>query len=175
MSLQVPFTVVAAKSGSSHLVVATFPSLPTVCRLLPVSIGLRLSARPSPASVSGISRALDRPAAPAVAPRALSDRSVTSVTTGLNLLQLALTTVLTTACGSRGTQDERDDPLSIGAPETFESALYSVDTYIAQDLPDNPREGVTSLQEDFDIFGIAFAEVDTFAKAVPDFCGYRTE
>ena len=51
------------------------------------------------------------------------------------------------------------------------SRLYSVDAYLAQDLPEELREDFTSLH--FERFGIGFADVDQFVKVVLDCCSYR--
>ena len=91
----------------------------------------------------------------------------------LTLLTLALTGVLATACGGGGSLGEGGDPLSIVGAEAFELELYSVDAYLAQDLPEELREDFTSMQEDFERFGIGFADVDQFVKVVLDCCSYR--
>lgn len=92
----------------------------------------------------------------------------------LVLLTLALTTAFTIVCGGGGgSLGEGGDPLSIVGTEAFELELYSVDTYLAQDLPEELREDFTSMQEDFERFGIDFESVDQFVKVVLDCCSYR--
>ena len=96
-----------------------------------------------------------------------------SPTAILVLLTLALTTAFTIVCGGGGSLGEGGDPLSIVGAEAFELEIYSVDTYLAQDLPDELREDFTSLQQDFERFGIDFEGVDQFVKVVLDCCSYR--
>ena len=91
----------------------------------------------------------------------------------LVLLTLALATAFTIVCGGGGSLGEGGDPLSIVGAEAFELEIYSVDTYLAQDLPEELREDFTSMQEDFERFGIDFESVDQFVKAVLDCCSYR--
>ena len=89
------------------------------------------------------------------------------------LLTLTVGAALTSACGGGGELGEGGDPLSVVAAEAYEIDLYSVDTYLAQDLPDELREDFTSLQQDFERFGIDFEGVDQFVKVVLDCCSYR--
>ena len=86
----------------------------------------------------------------------------------LTLLTLALAAALTAACGGGGELGEGGDPLSIVAGDAFEIEVYDVETYLAQDLPDELREGFDSIQQDFQRFGIDFENVDQFVT-VP--CG----
>ena len=58
----------------------------------------------------------------------------------LAMLMLLLTVAFTTACGGGGSLTGGGDPLSIIAPKAVEIEIYSVDTYLAQDLPDELRE-----------------------------------
>ena len=94
-------------------------------------------------------------------------------TATLVLLTLALATAFTIVCGGGGSLGEGGDPLSIVAEEAFELELYSVDTYLAQDLPDELREDFTGMQQDFERFGIDLESVDQFVKVVLNCCSYR--
>ena len=58
----------------------------------------------------------------------------------LAMLMLLLTVAFTTACGGGGSLTGGGDPLSIIAPKAVEIEIYSVDTYLGQDLPDELRE-----------------------------------
>ena len=95
-----------------------------------------------------------------------------SLTAWVTLLTLALVASFTTACGG-GSLGGGGDPLSFIAPEALELETYSVDTYLAHDLPDELREEFTGLQQDFERFGIEFEDVDRFVVAVLDCCSYR--
>ncbi len=140
MSLQVPCLGVEAKRRHSRLLAAAGPSFTTAYRLLLVSLGLRLSVRPSQTPVSGISRSCARMANAAVIPLDISDRKFTLATTGLTLLPL--TTAFTTAYGVVGTPGKGGAPLSIVSPEVLAPEFYSVDTSVHQDpldgLPARP-------------------------------------
>ena len=90
----------------------------------------------------------------------------------LAMLILLLTVAFTTACGGGGSLTGGGDPLSIIAPKAIELEIYSVDTYLAQDMPDELRESFIDLQQDFDRFGIDFEDVDQLAIAVLSCCNY---
>ena len=91
----------------------------------------------------------------------------------LAMLILLLTVAFTTSCGGGGSLTGGGDPLSIIAPKAIELEIYSVDTYLAQDLPDELRESFIDLQQDFERFGIDFEDVDQLAIAVLSCCSYR--
>ena len=89
------------------------------------------------------------------------------------LLTLALVAAITTACGGGGSLTGGGDPLSIVAPEAFELEIYSVETYLSQDLPDDLRDDITAVQEDFARLGVDFETVDQFVRVILSCCSYR--
>ena len=94
--------------------------------------------------------------------------------TGMTLLVLLLSVAFTAVCGGGGGDlGAGGDPLSIVAEDSRELELYDVETYAAQDLPDDLRERFEDTQQDFLRFGIDFEDVDMFVKAIVECCDYR--
>ena len=87
------------------------------------------------------------------------------------LLALALGIVLTTACGS--SWGEGGDPAEIVADIARELEIYDIGAYLAQDIPDDQRARFEDVQAQFARYGIDFADVNTFAKAIVGCCDYN--
>ena len=88
----------------------------------------------------------------------------------LTLLTLALGIALTTACGS--SWGEGGDPAEIIADIAHELEIYDIGAYLAQDIPDDQRARFEDVQAQFARYGIDFADVNTFAKAIVGCCDY---
>ena len=89
----------------------------------------------------------------------------------LTLLALALAIALTTACGS--SWGEGGDPAEIVADIAHELEIYDIGAYLAQDIPDDQRARFEDVQAQFARYGIDFADVNTFAKAIVGCCAYN--
>ena len=87
---------------------------------------------------------------------------------GLTLLALAIT--LTTACGS--SWGEGGDPAEIVADIAHELEIYDIETYLQQDIPADQRAKLEEVQAEFARYGIDFADVNTFTKAIVGCCDY---
>ncbi len=159
MSLQVSRLFASTKRRALHFLSANVSRTLTGCPRLPEALNARRSVEPSPdlTTVSG----------PASKPKSRW------TATRLTLLVLLLLASLSTACGRGGSLTGGGDPLSVVAPKAIELELYSVDTYLDQDLPDALRKNFTDMQEDFERFGVNLSEVDQFVKVVLDCCSYR--
>ena len=88
----------------------------------------------------------------------------------LTLLALTLGIALTTACGS--SWGEGGDPAEIVADSAHELEIYDIGAYLAQDIPDDQRARFEEVQAQFERYGIDFADVNTFAKAIVGCCDY---
>ena len=88
----------------------------------------------------------------------------------LTLLALALAITLTTACGS--SWGEGGDPAEIVADIAHELEIYDIETYLQQDIPADQRARLEEVQAEFARYGIDFADVNTFAKAIVGCCDY---
>ena len=89
----------------------------------------------------------------------------------LTLLTLTLAIALATACGS--SWGEGDDPAAIVADIAHELEIYDIGAYLAQDIPDDLRARFEDVQAQFERYGIDFADVNTFAKAIVGCCDYN--
>ena len=87
-----------------------------------------------------------------------------------NALTLAI--ALATACGS--SWGEGGDPAEIVADIAHELEIYDIGAYLAQDIPDDQRARFEDVQAQFARYGIDFADVNTFAKAIVGCCDYNS-
>ena len=90
----------------------------------------------------------------------------------LTLLTLTLAIALATACGS--SWGEGGDPAAIVADIAHELEIYDISAYLAQDIPDDQRARFEEVQAQFERYGIDFADVNTFAKAIVGCCDYNS-
>ena len=160
------------KLRALHLLPATVSRTLTGRPRLPVAMGIRWLAAPSSTLTSGVTVGHDSTLAHTTASWSVPARKSRWTTTALTLLTLLLFVSITTSCGG-GSLTGGGDPLSIVAPESFELEIYSVETYLAQDLPDELREDFTAVQEDFARLGVDFETVDQFVRVILSCCSYR--
>ena len=173
MSLQVLWHLDYAKYRVPRAPVTTLSRIISVRQILSVSVGDLGLAAPSSTLTSGVTLGHDSTLDHTTASWSVPARKSRWTTTALTLLTLLLFVSITTSCGGGGSLTGGGDPLSIVAPESFELEIYSVETYLAQDLPDELRDDFASVQEDFSRLGVDFETVDQFVRVILSCCSYR--
>ena len=173
MSLQVLWHLDYARYRVPRAPVTTLSRIISVRQRLSASVAVLGFATPSSRLIRGVTVASSSLPGQTMALGSAPTHGSRWTTTALTLLTLLLFVSITTACGGGGSLTGGGDPLSIIAPEAFEIEIYSVDAYLAQDLPDKLRESFIDLQQDFERFGIAPEDVDQLAIAVLSCCSYR--
>ena len=161
------------KPRALHLLHATLSRTLTGHPRLPIAMGIRWLAAPSSTLTSGVTLGHDSTLDHTTASWSVPARKSRWTTTALTLLTLLLFVSITTSCGGGASLTGGGEPLSIIAHEALELEIYSVETYLSQDLPDELREDFTAVQEDLARLGVDFENVDQFVRVILSCCSYR--